>query len=141
MPIVKPGSDWDIHGCISSAGYTWCDILGKCIRTWMEACVIPNNCLTWNDGCNICSVIQGDVNTLGMCSEMYCFAQSEPFCQVFSPSLTPLVPPVPYPIAIDPMPVTTMPVTTMPVTTMPVTTMPVIDPIPPVINPFLGDGH
>lgn len=130
MPIVKPGSDWDLHGCIASAGYTWCEILGKCVRTWMEACAIPNNCLTWNDGCNMCSVIQGDVNTLGMCTEMYCFAQREPFCQVFAPdSLAPQLP-EPYPIAIDPT-----------VTTMPVTTMPVIDPIPPVFNPFLGDGH
>ena len=127
MPVVKPGSDWDINGCIASAGYTWCEILGKCIRTWMEVCDIPNNCLTWNDGCNVCSVVEGETsNALGVCTEMYCFAQGEPFCQVFAPDVSIAQKlPEPYPIAIDPMPVTTMPV----------------DPMPPVINPFLGDGH
>ena len=86
--------------------------------------------MTWNDGCNVCSVVEGETsNTLGICSEMYCFAQEEPFCQVFAPDVSIAQKlPEPYPIAIDPMP-----------TTMP-TTMP-LDPMPPVINPFLGDGH
>jgi len=33
-----PGSDSDSHGCIGSAGYTWCEAKGKCIRTWEEEC-------------------------------------------------------------------------------------------------------
>lgn len=117
MPIVKPGSDWDINGCIASAGYTWCEILGKCIRTWMELCEIPNNCLTWNDGCNLCQVVEGEThNTLGACTEMMCFTQNSPFCQVYAPTNVPLEP------VIDPLP-------------------PVIDTMPSVVNPFIGDGH
>lgn len=87
MPIIKPGSDWDINGCIASAGYTWCEILGRCVRTWMEACDIPNDCLTWNDGCNLCSVETGETNNIiGVCTDMMCITQNEPFCQVYSPS-------------------------------------------------------
>ena len=75
--IIAPGSDWDIHGCIASAGYTWCDILGKCIRLWNETCEYPSNCLFWNDGCNTC-LINND--NLESCSEIYCFAINQPFC-------------------------------------------------------------
>ena len=35
-PIV--GGDKDIHGCIGSAGYTWCATKNKCLRTWEEKC-------------------------------------------------------------------------------------------------------
>jgi putative lipoprotein len=28
------GSDRDEHGCIGSAGYTWCEKEGKCVRPW-----------------------------------------------------------------------------------------------------------
>jgi hypothetical protein len=35
---IMPGSDRDSHGCIPSAGYTWCEAKQKCIRTWEEAC-------------------------------------------------------------------------------------------------------
>ncbi len=103
MPIIAPGSDYDLHHCIASAGYTFCEILGRCIRVWEEACEIPNNCLTWNDGCNTCGVNQGKIT---MCTEMYCFAQGTPECMVYEP---------------DPIMV--------------------IDPMPPVINPFIGSGH
>ena len=37
-PVIMPGSDRDSHGCIPSAGYEWCDALGKCIRPWEENC-------------------------------------------------------------------------------------------------------
>jgi hypothetical protein len=33
------GSDRDAHGCIGSAGYTWCEAKNKCIRPWEEECV------------------------------------------------------------------------------------------------------
>ncbi|MBU1199860.1 MAG: hypothetical protein KKF46_07725 [Nanoarchaeota archaeon] len=36
QPIV--GGDKDEHGCIGSAGYTWCEAKQKCLRTWEEAC-------------------------------------------------------------------------------------------------------
>ena len=29
-----PGSDRDIHGCIGSAGYAWCDRSSQCERPW-----------------------------------------------------------------------------------------------------------
>jgi putative lipoprotein len=29
-----PGADGDEHGCIRSAGYSWCEKEGKCVRPW-----------------------------------------------------------------------------------------------------------
>ncbi|MCF7223624.1 hypothetical protein [Marilutibacter chinensis] len=29
-----PGSDRDAHGCIGSAGYSWCERSGQCERPW-----------------------------------------------------------------------------------------------------------
>jgi len=34
------GGDKDAHGCIGSAGYTWCESKQKCLRTWEEKCDI-----------------------------------------------------------------------------------------------------
>merc|ERR1712238_391161 len=36
-PII-PGGDRDQHGCIGSAGYSWCDSLKECIRTFDTTC-------------------------------------------------------------------------------------------------------
>jgi hypothetical protein len=37
------GGDRDSHGCIGSAGYTWCEEKQRCLRVWEEACEsIPN---------------------------------------------------------------------------------------------------
>ncbi|MBR0347619.1 MAG: peptidase [Rudaea sp.] len=33
-PSQPPGSDRDAHGCIPSAGYTWCAATNKCERPW-----------------------------------------------------------------------------------------------------------
>jgi hypothetical protein len=33
-----PGSDRDAHGCIGSAGYSWCEEKQKCLRIWEESC-------------------------------------------------------------------------------------------------------
>jgi hypothetical protein len=33
------GGDRDEHGCIGSAGYSWCEEKSKCLRTWEEPCV------------------------------------------------------------------------------------------------------
>jgi hypothetical protein len=35
---MMPGSDRDSHGCIGSAGYTWCEAKQKCLREWEEPC-------------------------------------------------------------------------------------------------------
>ena len=116
--IKSPGSDWDPNGCIASAGYLWCEILGKCVRTWLTACEYPSNCLTWNDGCNSCMLVEGENGlTLGGCTEMMCFQQGTPQCQVWAPGTISTMPVIDYP---PPM---------------------IIDPMPPVINPFIGDGH
>ncbi|MFH0969572.1 MAG: hypothetical protein V1804_03640 [Patescibacteria group bacterium] len=32
------GNDKDKHGCIGSAGYSWCEGKQKCLRTWEESC-------------------------------------------------------------------------------------------------------
>jgi len=32
------GGDRDSHGCIGSAGYTWCEAKQKCLRPWEEPC-------------------------------------------------------------------------------------------------------
>jgi len=32
------GGDRDVHGCIGSAGYSWCEIKNKCLRIWEEPC-------------------------------------------------------------------------------------------------------
>jgi hypothetical protein len=37
-PPAMPGSDRDSHGCIGSAGYSWCEQLGMCIRPWETDC-------------------------------------------------------------------------------------------------------
>jgi len=63
----KPIGSVIIDGCLPSAGYIWCEILNQCIRTWITICEIPTECLTWNDGCNTCSVTDGKI---GACTEM-----------------------------------------------------------------------
>lgn len=35
-PVV--GGDRDEHGCIGSAGYSWCEEKQKCLRVWEEEC-------------------------------------------------------------------------------------------------------
>ena len=32
------GNDRDEHGCIGSAGYSWCEEKQKCLRSWEENC-------------------------------------------------------------------------------------------------------
>ncbi len=32
------GGDKDVHGCLPAAGYTWCEVKNKCLRTWEEKC-------------------------------------------------------------------------------------------------------
>ena len=35
------GNDSDAHGCKASAGYSWCEILKKCVREWETPCATP----------------------------------------------------------------------------------------------------
>lgn len=113
MPVRPPGSDWDVNGCIASAGYNWCALLGRCIRAWEESCDYPKNCLTWFDGCNSCQLVDGEI---GLCTEMYCFAPETPYCSVPQPE-----------VSIEPWLMNPP--------------KPVIDPMPVPINPFTGAFH
>jgi hypothetical protein len=36
------GNDRDAHGCIPSAGYSWCEVKQKCLRVWEEKCQLVN---------------------------------------------------------------------------------------------------
>ena len=36
IPIIK--TPYDPHNCCISCGYTWCDTLLECIRTWETEC-------------------------------------------------------------------------------------------------------
>ena len=40
LPFV--GGDRDEHGCIGSAGYSWCESKKKCLRIWEESCLSPS---------------------------------------------------------------------------------------------------
>lgn len=40
------GNDRDTHGCIGSAGYSWCEIKNKCLRIWEEKCEITTTTST-----------------------------------------------------------------------------------------------
>lgn len=44
---------------------------------------IPRNCLSWFDGCNTCSVVNGRV---GGCTLMMCFRQGTPECRAYVPN-------------------------------------------------------
>lgn len=105
MPPPPIGSEHDSGGCIISAGYSWCDILGRCVREWINHCEYPKNCLSWYDGCNTCNIVNG---ALSICTEMYCFTRDNPECIVWAPGT--------------------------------ISIMPIVDPMPPIKNPFLG-GH
>ena len=39
-PAQIVGNDSDAHGCIASAGYTWCEPLQQCIRPWETNCTL-----------------------------------------------------------------------------------------------------
>jgi len=84
-----PGSDMDTHGCVGSAGYSWCDSTDSCVRTWETPCplltdtsnTIPLDCVSWYDGCNTCSVSNGSVE---LCTMMYCYSPQSPACLAYS---------------------------------------------------------
>ena len=46
-----------------------------------EIPTIPDNCLTWYDGCNTCSVSHG---VLQGCTMMMCFVENDSYCEAFS---------------------------------------------------------
>jgi hypothetical protein len=41
-PEQRVGGDRDVHGCIGSAGYSWCEVKQKCLRIWEEKCDVAS---------------------------------------------------------------------------------------------------
>ena len=54
------------------------DDYGNCIV--LNTPTIPDNCATWNDGCNTC---QSPRRRAEICTLMYCFRQAEPYCMSY----------------------------------------------------------
>jgi hypothetical protein len=48
QPSQLVGSDRDEHGCIGSAGYSWCELKQKCLRIWEEKCELESATSTEN---------------------------------------------------------------------------------------------
>ena len=44
-----PGSDRDEHGCIPSAGESWCESTKKCIRSWNTPCPVDTPAMPGSD--------------------------------------------------------------------------------------------
>lgn len=56
------GNDKDEHGCIASAGYSWCEEKQKCLRVWEENCTaeVAPECVTVADcGLGAASCVNG----------------------------------------------------------------------------------
>ena len=49
-PILV-GGDKDEHGCIGSAGYSWCAVKNKCLRVWEEKCEATSSSTSENSFC------------------------------------------------------------------------------------------
>ncbi len=76
------GGDQDEHGCIGSAGYSWCEVKNKCLRVWEEKCDIdPINSLPENDN----GSIQCTMDAM-MCPDGSYVGRSGPNCQFVCPS-------------------------------------------------------
>lgn len=37
-PVQRIGNDEDEHGCIESAGYTWCESKSSCVKILEDSC-------------------------------------------------------------------------------------------------------
>ena len=71
----------DDNGCLSSAGYTWCDTTGACIREWKTPCPIYDSYLI-DEPCppTICDLTCPNgyiINDEG-CSECLCVLEDYP---------------------------------------------------------------
>jgi hypothetical protein len=61
------GNDTDPHGCIPSAGYTWCDAKQKCIWPWEENCTFQGNQSLYGQALTYCST--PNVANIYICGE------------------------------------------------------------------------
>jgi hypothetical protein len=47
------GADKDRHGCLPSAGFSWCESKNRCIRAWEEPCRAVCGCICEWHTCNV----------------------------------------------------------------------------------------
>ena len=64
------GNDRDEHGCIGSAGYSWCEEKQKCLRVWEEPCVDKNAAVCARENCHGLDIKCGP-NPAEICTMMY----------------------------------------------------------------------
>jgi len=62
--LPMPGSDRDAHGCIPSAGYSWCEGKNKCLRIWEEPCTAQDRAEKAKTYCGL-----EDVAMVSVCGE------------------------------------------------------------------------
>jgi len=60
-PPTLVGGDRDSHGCIASAGYSWCPGKNKCLRVWEEACNDTDRLANAQEHCPDANVAQVSV--------------------------------------------------------------------------------
>merc|ERR1719329_1314232 len=58
---------------------------GVAAQTKGGVTAIPEGCTSYNDGCNTCSVRNGQ---MGACTMMMCFRQGTPFCSAYADGRT-----------------------------------------------------
>ena len=63
------GGDRDEHGCIGSAGYSWCEAKQKCLRIWEEPCEEEND-VCGIENCHGLEIICGP-NPAEICTLIY----------------------------------------------------------------------
>ncbi|MBM3205341.1 hypothetical protein FJZ41_00615 [Candidatus Shapirobacteria bacterium] len=63
------GGDRDEHGCIGSAGYSWCEAKQKCLRIWEEPCE-ANGEICGIENCHGLEIVCGP-NPAQICTEIY----------------------------------------------------------------------
>lgn len=75
----------DLSGIVGSNG--WTDFHNKCLQTSgsVGEKEIPFNCAVWYDGCNTCSVVNGDVQ---FCSRRMCLTMGEQSCREHHTNVT-----------------------------------------------------
>ena len=84
MPCPMPEMNIDISNCKLNNHVDDCGCQVSCPSydcTVQNTPTIPDNCATWNDGCNTCQVRDGRAE---ICTMMYCFRNAEPHCMNYN---------------------------------------------------------
>ena len=64
------GGDRDEHGCIGSAGYSWCEEKQKCLRIWEEPCDNNTTNTCGIENCHGLEIVCGS-HPAQICTEIY----------------------------------------------------------------------